>query len=134
MAALRCAVQLTATRPHDLLTLGVKNPRRGHIAEAWEMIPFVPLQTRPAKSGKPEPTTLTLTAADGANLGPLTKTPALCQTITLDRGGFGVRIALDQPRRVHRGENNTVLIELTTVPTPASKLSLTYQIMPFINP
>ena len=133
-AALRCAVQLTETHYNDLLNLWVKNPRRGHIAEAWEMIPFVPLQTRPAKSGKPEPTTLTLTAADGANLGPLTKTPTLCQTITLDRGGFGLRIALDQPRRVHRGDNHTLLIELTTVPTPASKLSLSYQLIPFTNP
>jgi hypothetical protein len=57
----------------------------------------------------------------------------LCKTVTIDRGGFGVRIELDKPRRVLRGENNTVLIELIEKPTAASGVSIGYRLVPFNN-
>ena len=127
-------MQLAESPFNDLLNLWVKNERRGQVALAYEMIPFLPNQARTPKVSKPEPTLVTCADATGKDLGPLTTEPVLCQTVTIDRGGFGVRIELDEPRRLLRGENNTVLIELVKEPTPASKVSLVYRLVPFNQP
>lgn len=60
--------------------------------------------------------------------------PQYADAIVIDRGGFGVRIELDQPRRVQRGQNSTLLIALCDTPTPASKLGLRYRLVPFAGP
>jgi hypothetical protein len=133
-AAIRCQVQLGETPFNDLLNLWVKNPTRDQVALAYEMIPFVPNQVRKPKVPKPEPTIVSHADDAGKDLGALGTEPALAKTVTIDRGGFGVRIELDEPRRVLRGENNTVLIELVTQATPASKIGLGYRIVPFNNP
>ena len=69
-----------------------------------------------------------------SRLGPLGTDPASCKTVTIDRGGFGVRIELDEPRRVLRGQNNTVLIELIEEPTASAGVSIGYRLVPFNNP
>jgi hypothetical protein len=125
-----CTVRLKETESEALLGLWLKSPLRGKVNEAAEMIPFVPLQK--AKPGsKPAATDVTLLAADGKALGPLGKDPVLAKVVIIDRGGFGVRIELDQPRKVARGETNTILIRLTDEPVLASKIALRYRVVPF---
>ena len=132
-AGIRCTLQLGESPFNDLLNLWVQNPRRGQLALAYEMIPFVPMQARQPGKPKQGPTVVTLADAAGKDLGPLGTGPTLCKTVTIDRGGFGVRIELDKPRRVLRGENNTVLIELIEKPTAASGVSIGYRLVPFNN-
>jgi hypothetical protein len=132
--AIRCTVQLGETQFADLLNLWVKNPRRGQVALAYEMIPFVPLQPRTKANPKPGPTLVTLAGEAGTDLGAITAEPKACRRVTIDRGGFGVHIEFDEPRRVQRGENNTVLVELTTEPKQAAEIALTYRLVPFKNP
>jgi hypothetical protein len=129
--AIRCQVQLGETQFADLLNLWVKNPRRGQVALAYEMIPFVPVQQRTKTTPKPGPTLVTLADEAGTDLGAITAEPQSCRRVTIDRGGFGVRIEFDEPRRVQRGENNTVLVELTTEPKPAAEIRLGYRLVPF---
>jgi hypothetical protein len=131
--AIECEVRLNETRYNDLLSLWVKNPMRGKLTEAYEMIPFVPNQLR--VGGKPAAlTSVTLIGADGQSLGDLTKDAVSAQTVIIDRGGFGVRIELPHPRPISRGERDTVLIHLIDGPTPASTVSLKYRLVPFGSP
>jgi hypothetical protein len=133
--AVQCRVQLGETQFDGLLSLWVKNPRRGQVATAYEMIPFVPNQPRTPKTGpKPPPTTVTLADADGKDLGELTAEPQLAKSVKIDRGGFGVTVDLNEPHRIHRGTNNSVLIELTDKPIPASEVKLAYRLVPFNHP
>jgi hypothetical protein len=63
-----------------------------------------------------------------------TTSPTLAQTIRIDRGGFGVTIRLDQPRKVVLGANATVMIQLVEPgdkSTPAAAVSLKYRLEPF---
>jgi hypothetical protein len=94
------------------------------------MIPFVPTASKKIKP-KAGATAVTALDADGKPLGTLEKEALSAKTIVIDRGGFGVRIELDQPRKVQRGENNTVLIHLTEGPTTASKVGVKYRLVPF---
>lgn len=130
--AIVCSVQLKDTGHSDLLNLWIPNKERGKVAECYEMIPFLPnKKIVPAKGDKATAITLHM---KGKEIGKLAKEPAEADAIVIDRGGFGVRIELDQPRFVQRGQNNTLLIALCTTPTPASKLSLRYRLVPFASP
>ena len=124
-----CKLNLRGSNELDLLNLWTNNPFHGKVKEAWEMIPFVP-----NKKGKPKgPTSITLFDVQGRAIGKLTNEPVAAKSIKIDRGGFGVRVELDQLRRVHRGENNTLLIELVNEITPAEDVSLEYRLVPFVS-
>jgi hypothetical protein len=129
-----CEVQLKETEYEELLGLWLKSPLRGRVKEAYEMVPFVPMQLPKPGAAKADATAVTLIAADGKALGALTKDPILAKVVQVDRGGFGVRIDLDQPRKVQRGENNTVLIRLAEEAMSASKIGLKYRLVPFGAP
>jgi hypothetical protein len=50
----------------------------------------------------------------------------------IDRGRYGVRIVLDQPRVAQLGQRDTVMISLLPGgPAPASKIGMSYRIVPF---
>jgi hypothetical protein len=91
------------------------------------MLPFLPL--RP--DGK---TATVVTAADGSTL---TEAGATTASVRIDRGGFGVEIRFDKPRRVKRGAGNTVMIEVVAPvpaggkPVPAGEVGLSYTLAPF---
>jgi hypothetical protein len=127
-----CEAALRETEHNDLLGLWVPSPLRGKVTEAYEMIPFVQFKRGKNGSKKPEDLTeVTLLDAAGKPIGTLAKEGLAAKTIVVDRGGFGVRIELDQPRKVHRGNANTVLIQLLDAPAPASKVALKYRLVPF---
>jgi hypothetical protein len=121
-----CSVQLQETNYTGLLNLWLKNDIRGKVNEAYEMIPYLPKQ-RPQPGKKGGETLITL---DNGSFG---KDAVTAKTITIDRGGFGVRIELDQPRPVLQGVNNTILIQLADKTAAASKISLSYRLVPFGN-
>jgi hypothetical protein len=74
-------------------------------------------------------------APDGKKeVGNVTTEPMTASAVLIDRGGFGVRIVLESPRPVRRGENNTILIQLTDGPAPASKVGIQYKLVPFVEP
>lgn len=130
--AIACEVALKETEYEPILSLWVASPLRGKVVEAYEMIPFVP--TKPVKGKKPDGGDVTALGPDGKPIGALAKEPVLAKTVVIDRGGFGVRIELEQPAKVRRGETNTVLIQLVDTPTPASKVALKYRLVPFGAP
>jgi hypothetical protein len=130
--AVQCTVRLAATEFRPLLDLWIPHPQRSQIAEAYEMIPYLPLQV--AKKGqKAPPTTVTAEDAAGKSLGPLPADRVVrTRKIRIDRGGFGVWIELDHERPVRLGSNHTLLIVLTEQPTEADKIALSYRIVPFV--
>lgn len=125
-------VNLKETGHNDLLSLWIPNKERGKVAECYEMIPFLPKKKGKAAKKGADATDIAL-SLQGKKLGPLGKEAMEADVIVIDRGGFGVRIELDQPRRVQRGQNNTLLVALCTTPTPASKLGLRYRLVPFVG-
>jgi hypothetical protein len=128
-----CEVRLKETESEALLGLWLKSALRGKVTEAAEMVPFVP--TQKAKPGsKAGATEVTAFDPDGKELGALTKEAVLAKVVVIDRGGFGVRIELEQSRKVSRGEANTVLIRLTDTPAMASTIKLKYRLVPFGAP
>lgn len=127
-----CSVQLDQSRQMNLLNLWTKSKLHGRITEAYEMIPFVPTQKRRPKK-KPEPTKITLLDSNADSVGDLSEAPTTAKTIVIDRDGFGVRIELNEPRPVHRGENSTVMIRLIDELTAASEVSFEYRLVPFVT-
>jgi len=100
---------------------------QGHpqtIREAHEMIPFVGGKT----------TKVTATGPKLEHPVPLAPEAVAAQSITIDRGGYGVKIELPTPMPVLRGANSTVLIQLVSEPTKAEQLALSYRIVPFGSP
>ncbi len=126
--SIACEVRLRETGHDPLLGLWVKNPMRGKVREAYEMIPFIAY--KPGKSGSKKPEDRTEVRTIGPD-GPLTNEPVAARGVVIDRGGFGVTIEFDQFRPVRRGEADTVLIQLASEPTPAGAIALTYRLIPF---
>jgi hypothetical protein len=131
-AAIACHVRLCETDFNDLLNLWIPNKERGKVAEGYEMIPFVAKAKYSKGKKAPGATEVTVTLK-GKAASPLTPAPVDADTIVVDRGGFGVRIELDQARKVQLGQNSTIMINLCQVPTPASKLELRYRLVPFLE-
>lgn len=94
----------------EFLGFWFKNPFRGHVAEAWEIIPFIAAKPRGGQGNAK--TSTRILDASGKEAGDLTDAIAEGQTVVIDRGGFGVRIELDKPMKLKRGEGNTVMIQL----------------------
>jgi hypothetical protein len=126
-----CTVHLKDSNYADLLNLWVKNPERGKVAEAYEMIPYVGKQKLTA-GAKAADTQVSLFMGDKM-VGSLAKEPVLADRVVIDRGGFGVRIFLDQARPVLSGPNQTVLVRLVDRPTPPKEVALSYRLAPFEN-
>lgn len=114
-------VKLRITDDDASFNFWFKNPFRGQIAEAWEMIPFLP--NKRGKQKDAEPTSVKVLDAAGKELGNLTDTLIEGQTVVIDRGGFGVRIELEKPTKVKRGAGNTVMIQVV----PESPLGPRYE-------
>jgi hypothetical protein len=123
-----CTVNLKETGFNDLFNLWIPNKERGKVVECYEMIPFLPRKLGKGASKKPDDATKISLLGKGNE-----KEPAAVNTIVIDRGGFGVRIELDPPRPVLRGKRDTLLISLIDAPTAASKISLRYRIVPFVQ-
>ena len=94
------------------------------------MIPFVANKKRQPKK-QLEPTAVTLLDDQAKPVGELSEKPTSAKTIIIDRGGFGVRIELNEPHHVHRGKNNTILIRLASELTPAVDVGIEYRLVPF---
>jgi hypothetical protein len=131
-------VSLRMTDDDAFLGFWFKSPFHGYVAEAWEMIPFV-ASSRSQPNAK---ATLMGIGAEGKELGDITATPIECKTVVIDRGGFGVRIELEKPTPVQRGEGNTLMIQVIA-PSPlgprdtdkvkpnVDQATLSYKIVPF---
>ena len=128
---IECEVRLRETDAHELLNLWVRNPFRGQVARAYEMIPYVGRKLGAAGKGPAGATDVTAVDEGGKPLGPLTESPLTAKTIVIDRGGFGVRVELESPHRVLLGQSSTVLIQLVEGTTPAREISLKYRLIPF---
>lgn len=124
--AITCTMQLDETEYAELLTLWLKNNLRGKVKEAYEMIPYLPKQR-----GKKGNTIVTLKTEKGDQ--PLGKEPLDATAITIDRGGFGVRIELDKARPVLQGANGVLWIRLADKTVAAKEVGVTYRIVPFGN-
>lgn len=120
-AAIACHVHLGDT--HYREALWGKGPPAA-LTEAYEMIPFV--------SKKGSETLVTAIGADGRAVV-LDGSPISSTNVVVDRGGYGVRIELDQPRAVKRGANNTVLIALADKPVPPDQVKLDYRLVPYVS-
>jgi len=127
---IRCSVQLDQTRQLDLLNLWTRSKLHGRVAKAYEMIPYVPHQIRRPKQAR-QPTAVTLLDEQGKPIGELTESPVPAKIVIVDRGGFGVRVELEETHPVHRGENNTILIQVTDQMIPAADVRLDYRLVPF---
>lgn len=117
--AVECEVNLATTDYREILTLWSKERPLSEIKTAYEMIPFQP----GAKAA--------ILASAGAQPVDLSSTPASAQTIVIDRGGYGVKVELDQPRNVLLGANDTALIELVNKPTTSDNIALKYRLTPY---
>ncbi len=122
-----CSVQLAPSHFAGVMSLWSHDRRWSEVREAWEMIPFLP--TRP--DGK---TPTSVTTAEGQAL---TAAGVLTTGVRLDRGGFGVAVEFEEPRRVKLGAADTVMIEVVP-PVPAGgkpvapeQVKLTYRLAPF---
>lgn len=129
---IRCEVQLQETLDTDLLTLWLRNPFRGKIREAYELIPFVP-QGRAGPGQKPTPTTVVVLNENDEPVGPIGEQPVQASALMIDRGGFGVRIVLDKPRTVFRTPQGVLFIELANGLTSANDVQMSYRVIPFGN-
>lgn len=123
-----CEVRLSESPLANVITIWIRDRMWSEVAEAYEMIPFMP-QTLAG-----EPTEVTVLDGSARSLGELTENPVEGHGVRINRGGFGVVIHFDEPRRVHRGARNTVMIELVDpdgdVVRP-EEVGMSYRIIPF---
>jgi hypothetical protein len=127
---IHCQVQLQETTDKELLTLWLKNPLRGQVREAFELIPFLPQgKTRPGL--KPRPTLVDCHTAEGQQ--PLSDKPVVCSEVLIDRGGFGVRIVFDKPRSVFRSPQGVLFVQLVDGIASANAVQFSYRLIPFGN-
>jgi hypothetical protein len=130
-----CGVQLAGSAADQVFVLwGGAHGLRGMVDEAWEMIPFVGAPGRRRKGRPPKnPTLVTALGPDGKPLGDLTDKPVQAAAVRIDRRGYGVVVELDRTRPVHRGSNDTLLIQLVGQRTPASQVALRYRLVPYVG-
>jgi hypothetical protein len=133
-----CSVQLEPTGFKDVMW---KMGRKSAVKEAYEMIPYVPwaLGKKPGRKDKgklPEAdrTKTFVSAADGKKTL-LNEDMQTTRTVIIDRGGFGVRIEFETERKVCRGNNSTVLVELAKAEKgrsiPVEDIGIEYRLVPF---
>ncbi|MBI2440152.1 MAG: hypothetical protein HYV35_02155 [Lentisphaerae bacterium] len=124
-----CAVSLAESDYARVLSIWAPQREWSGVRLVNEMIPYLPKD--PASK---QATAVTLFDANAKDLGTATTTPVLAKSIRIDRGGFGVNIQLDQPRKVSLGSNGTVLIQVVEPgekPILADKVALSYRLVPF---
>ena len=123
-----CSVKLSESSYANVLSIWSHGRNWSEVKVAYEMIPFLP------KTPKGKPTIVTLLDAAGKDLGAAAADAVEAARVRIDRGGFGVVIELDKPRLVHRGANNTVMIQLAKAgakPVPADQVGVSYRLVPF---
>ncbi|MCX5660992.1 MAG: hypothetical protein NTW19_14990 [Planctomycetota bacterium] len=101
------------------------------VSAAYEMIPFIA-----GDAAKPTVVRAIGVNNDSFDLTPAANTPQLgklAQAVVVDRGGYGVKIVLDGPRKVFRG-NDTVMIEVAEKGGKPEKVAMGYTIKPFVGP
>ena len=119
-----CSIALATSDRARVLSLWANERKWAEVRQAWEMIPF--MAKRP--DGK---TPTSVTTAGGKDLSAEGETTA---SIRIDRGGFGVVIALDKPRLVKLGKNSTVMIQAADPaadPVAPETVLLNYKLTPF---
>lgn len=129
-----CGVRLAPSQAESVLDLwGGRSGWRGRVGEAWELIPFsnVPEKKRGPKS---QPTRVFAIDPEGGILGPLGTNLVTAASVRIERQGFGCRIEFEKPLPVKRGANDTVMIRLAGEPTPAGAVSVSYNLIPFVDP
>ncbi len=147
--AIQCEVQLGPAQHDNVFSIWGGRPRlRGKVTEAYEMIPFADL-AKP--KGKPRSTKnrtrVEVLAADGSVVGSLDDQAAATShkfglrtgeaisfegvAVRIERDGYGMLVEFEETRRVYRGLNDTILIELARGLTSASEVGLTYRLVPY---
>jgi hypothetical protein len=129
--AIVCKVAVAESASNKTFKIWAHKPKpREFVTLAYEMIPFY----KPPKWPKTK-SDVTVTAIDaaGKDLGELTDSPVEVASVVVDRGGYGVRIVLKKPRLVHRGANETVMIQLTSEKSLPGDLGIEYRLEPYVG-
>ena len=147
--SIECGVQLAPAQHDNVFSIWGGRPRlRGKVTEAYEMIPFADLAKPKGKPrGTKNRTRVEVLAADGSVAGLLDDESARGSHrfglrtgeasslegagVLIDRNGYGALIEFDEPRKVYRGLNDTILIELARGLTPAEAVGMSYRIVPY---
>ena len=105
---------------------------RGSVREAYEMIPYIDM---PDIKGKKHPRAniISLLAADGSVIAPISTEPQICRAVLIDRHGFGARIEFAEDKRVFQGENRTIMVVLADTPTKVTEIAIEYRIIPYLG-
>lgn len=138
--AITCEASLSESVHDNVFGLwGGRPALRGKVTEAWEMIPFV---DAPKRKGKPRSqrnrTRVALLGTNGEPIAELTdasvgKVPVEAAGALIELKGYGALIQFDQVRRVKRGGNDTLLVQLAASRVPASQVRIRYVIVPFVG-
>lgn len=148
-SSVTCEVELGPAQHDNVFSIWGGRPRlRGKVTEAYEMIPFA---DAPKPKGKPRGdrnrTRIDVLAADGAVVGTLDDKAAATahrfglrtdEAVSFTGAGvlialkdFGALIEFDEPRKVFRGLNDTILVEVARGLTPAAEVGFHYRIIPY---
>ncbi len=123
-AEIECSVSLAPAAGDKVLRLwGGLSELRGHVTEAYEMLPYI-------EGG----TTLMALDADGRPIGELREDqPIEAAGLAVQRQGFGATLRFDRARPVMLGMNKTILIQLANSLTVADEVAFNYTIRPYIG-
>ena len=149
-SSIACEVRLGPTQHDNVFSIWGGRPKlRGKVLEAYEMIPFADV-AKP--KGKPRSnknrTRIDVLSEDGTVAGTLDDQAAATAhglglrtdeatsltgagVMIACNGNFGALIEFDEPRKVFRGLNDTILVELTRGLTAASDVAFTYHVIPY---
>ena len=127
-----CEVQMAPSHHENVFSIWGGRPKlRAKVSEAWEMIPFADVQ---APKGRPKPergrTKVTTLSPDKEPV-PLGEDPVEAQGVLIDRGGYGMLVEFEEPRKVHRGKKDTLMINLAQGYTPAANVAIRYRLLPY---
>ena len=126
--AIVCKVEMAESANNKTFKIWAHRPKpREFITEAYEMIPFY----KPPKN-KPGAVVTAVDAA-GKDMGELTDTPVEVKSVVVDRGEYGVRIVFKAPRKVHRGANHTVMVQLAGEKSLPGDLAIEYRLEPYVD-
>ena len=127
-----CEVQMTPSHHDNVFSIWGGRPKlRGKVTEAWEMIPFADVQ---AHKGRPKPErgrTKAKALSTGMEAVPLGEELVEANGVLVDRGGYGMLVEFEEPRKVRRGNKDTLLINLAQGYTPAANVAIRYRILPY---
>jgi hypothetical protein len=123
-----CEVALADSDYKEVLSLWTQPRKWSEVRLAYEMIPFGITNIRVTNTV----CKVTVTGSDGKDVE-LGDTLVETKVVRIDRGDFGVRILLPEPRPVMRGANKTVMIQITDKEVSAADIKLGYRLVPYRN-